>query len=408
MAQGTNLFTSHEARILATNAGSEEQPIYFTGGEPTATSYALKATVNNGDAKYVAYYSNERLIASSKSTYDMRMPAHYYHNLYEDNPTEGTTVYVHYYNTDTTSTNTFANLRVKSSSTFKTFVFGGDGNCSWEGHILANGGYLRSTANGNTVQIGSENGGFCHITNTAAIPFWFNQDITMSQGKHIGQAGSQYRPFQIYLGRYTTAGSNAINSNNPLIEFSNSDRSQYGQLVYSDYDSVRSPDGLTWVGNQANSWFQAPRVFGAVWNDYAEYRETKEKIQPGRCVVETGKGDLVLSTQRLQPGCEIVSDTFGFAIGETDKCKTPTACAGRVLAYLYEDNSLAHPGDPVCSGPNGTVSLMTHEEEIEWPSRIIATVSEIPDYEEWEYGSADEFGNKEKLKVDGRIWIRVR
>ena len=213
--------------------------------------------------------------------------------------------------------------------------------------------------------------------------------------------------YKLYLGG-TTTGSNAINSANPLIEFADTDRSQYGQLIYTDYDSVRSPDGLTWVGNQANSWFQAPRVFGAVWNDYAEYRETKDDIQPGRCVIETGKGDLVLSTERLQPGCEIVSDTFGFAIGETKICKTPTACAGRVLAYLYENNSLAKPGDPVCSGPNGTVSIMTHEEEKEWPSRIIGTVSEIPDYKEWEYGSADEFGVKNKLKVDGRIWIRIR
>ena len=213
--------------------------------------------------------------------------------------------------------------------------------------------------------------------------------------------------YKLYIGGATTS-SNAINSANPLIEFSNTDRSQYGQLVYTDYDSVRAPDGLTWVGNQANSWFQAPRVFGAVWNDYAEYRETKEDIQPGRCVVETGKGDLILSTERLQGGCEIVSDTFGFAIGETKTCKTPTACTGRVLAYLYEDNNLAKPGEPVCSGPDGTVSLMTHEEEKEWPSRIIGTISEIPNYEEWEYGSADINGNKNKLKVDGRVWIRIR
>jgi hypothetical protein len=38
----------------------------------------------------------------------------------------------------------------------------------------------------------------------------------------------------------------------------------------------------------------------------------------------------------LEKGCEIISDTFGFAIGESDVCKTPTAAAGRVLAYPYE------------------------------------------------------------------------
>lgn len=119
------------ATALTSNAGGTEQPIYFTGGKPAATSYALKATVNNGNSPYVAYYSGDREISSAKSTNSMIMPSHYYHNLYSDNPTTGTTVYVHYYNGGTTSTNTTANLRVKSGSSFKVLSFSGDGNCSW-------------------------------------------------------------------------------------------------------------------------------------------------------------------------------------------------------------------------------------------------------------------------------------
>lgn len=145
-------------------------------------------------------------------------------------------------------------------------------------------------------------------------------------------------------------------------------------------------------------------IYGAVWNDYAEYRETKEEIEPGRCVRESGKGDLVLTNARMQEGCEIVSDTFGFAIGESEKCKTPTAATGRVLAYLYEDRELAKPGRPVCSGPDGTVSLMTNEEAKEYPWCIIGTVSEIPDYEIWHAGS----NGDQEIKVNGRIWIRIR
>jgi len=146
-----------------------------------------------------------------------------------------------------------------------------------------------------------------------------------------------------------------------------------------------------------------------VWNDYAEYRETKEKIEPGRCVREVGDDTLIITTERLQKGCEIVSDTFGFAIGESETAKTPTAASGRVLAYLYEDREIArqHIGDPVCSGPNGTVSIMTEEEEMRYPSRIIGTISAVPDYEIWHAGSQD--GNeKEEIKVNGRIWIRIR
>ena len=148
------------------------------------------------------------------------------------------------------------------------------------------------------------------------------------------------------------------------------------------------------------------RGYGAVWNDYAEFRETKEDIEPGRCIRELGDDTLELTTERLMRGCEIVSDTFGFAIGQTEKAKTPTATSGRVLAYLYEDREEAKQkiGWPVCSGPNGTVSIMTEEEEERYPSRIIGTISAVPDYKIWHGG--DE--GKQDIQVNGRIWIRVR
>jgi len=142
-------------------------------------------------------------------------------------------------------------------------------------------------------------------------------------------------------------------------------------------------------------------LYGAAWNDYAEYRRTNVPIQPGRCVREVGDDTLVLTTKRLERGCEIVSDTFGFAIGETEECKTPIATTGRVLVYIYEGRAAAaaHIGWPVCSGPNGTVSIMTEEEEEKYPSCIIGTISAIPDYETWGTGN---------VKVNGRVWIRIR
>jgi len=45
----------------------------------------------------------------------------------------------------------------------------------------------------------------------------------------------------------------------------------------------------------------------------------------------------VLSNSRLQRGAEIISDTYGFAIGQTKEYNTPIASSGRVLAYPYED-----------------------------------------------------------------------
>lgn len=162
----------------------------------------------------------------------------------------------------------------------------------------------------------------------------------------------------------------------------------------SSYPGFKAGDG-----GAINGVIRAGQVYGAVWNDYAEYRQTKECIQPGYCVIETGKGDLIKSSERLQPGANIVSDTFGFAIGETEQTKTPLAVSGRVLAYPYEDRDSYQAGDPVCSGPNGTISKMTREEVREYPDRIIGTVSEIPDYEIWGTGN---------VKVNNRIWIKVK
>ena len=277
------------------------------------------------------------------------------------------------------------------------------GDNTWSDTI--SGGTLKITANSNTVTIGSANASFCHFSNSANIPFYFNNSIDMAQGKTIGQAGSQYRPYQIYLGRNTTADSSALNAATPLIEFSNSDRSQYCQMQYTDYNSQGGSDSIHFVSNQTDFRVYAPKVFGAVWNDYAEYRQSDE-LEPGRCIIENGDGTLSRSTERLQRGCEIVSDTYGFAIGQTDICQTPTAASGRVLAYLLEDNDYAksYIGWPVCSGPNGTVSIMTEEEEEKYPSRIIGTISEIPNYEIWEAGQ----DGKVKIEVNGRIWIRVR
>lgn len=141
------------------------------------------------------------------------------------------------------------------------------------------------------------------------------------------------------------------------------------------------------------------KVYGAVWNDYAEYREGTEEFEAGRVVCENGDDTLSLATERLQPGANIVSDTFGFAIGETDAAKTPLAVSGRVLAYTYEDRETYKPGDAVCAAPNGTVSKMTREEIREYPERIIGTVSAIPSYEVW---------GENNIPVNGRIWIKVK
>lgn len=140
------------------------------------------------------------------------------------------------------------------------------------------------------------------------------------------------------------------------------------------------------------------KVYGAVWNDYAEYR-ISDCLEAGRVVCENGDDTLSISNKRLQPGANIISDTFGFAIGETEDAKCPIAVSGRVLAYTYEPRDEFKPGKAVCAGPNGTVSRMTRKEIKEYPERIIGTVSAIPSYEYW---------GENNVPVNGRIWIKVK
>lgn len=162
------------------------------------------------------------------------------------------------------------------------------------------------------------------------------------------------------------------------------------------YDYTKSKWLIYTNGTKASTSYA---LYGAVWNDYAEFREG-DTIDAGRCVVEVGDDTLITSTERMMPGANITSDTFGFAIGETEQAKTPIAVSGRVLAYPYESREefKKNVGRPVCSGPNGTVSIMTDEEYRSKGYCAIGTISAVPDYEEWGTG---------KVKVNGRVWIKV-
>ena len=177
-----------------------------------------------------------------------------------------------------------------------------------------------------------------------------------------------------------------------------------------------SSAGNNWHGHYSyvengNGYWHFQRAYGAVWNDYAEFRKA-DASEPGRVVQDTKGGKMKLVDERLAPGCKVVSDTYGFAIGETQEAKTPIAVCGRVLVYPYKNKDEYEIGAAVCSAPNGTVDIMTREEIMMYPERIIGTVSEIPDYEIWKQTSPDAVGDgkpKEyNIKVNGRIWIYVR
>ena len=168
-------------------------------------------------------------------------------------------------------------------------------------------------------------------------------------------------------------------------------------------------------GNGALADIKGAKVYNAVWNDFAEYRES-DITEPGRVLISNGKGQMILCNKRLVAGAKVISDTFGCSVGQSDKAKTPLGVAGRVLVYTYQNRNNFKVGDAVCAAPNGTVDIMTREEIINYPDRIIGIVDEIPEYEIWDSvltnknEATGEIGgqNHTSIPVNGRIWIYVR
>ena len=249
-------------------------------------------------------------------------------------------------------------------------------------------------------------------------------------GSHLTGIGSRSNSDEIYFGAVDTSDYKWIDDYQQKWTFNGSVNAANGftsddscylilqglneinlKTSYTDNSNIwlnyRTPSGgvtkdTLIFGNGTNGGLgtiKASAVWGAVWNDYAEFREG-DTIESGKCVIEVGNDTLITSTERMTPGANITSDTFGFAIGETEQAKTPIAVSGRVLAYPYESREefKKNIGRPVCSGPNGTVSIMTDEEYRDKGYCAIGTISAVPDYEEWGTG---------KVKVNGRVWIKV-
>jgi hypothetical protein len=128
-------------------------------------------------------------------------------------------------------------------------------------------------------------------------------------------------------------------------------------------------------------------MHGAAWNDYAENRHFKgtEDIDEiaGHVVCEDGKGNLVLSTERLQPCSYVVSDTYGMTIGEGN---VHVAVAGKALVCVDDHVDL---GDCITAGENGIGAKMSRPEIINYPDRILGVVVEVPENNE------------------GKVWVKI-
>lgn len=425
-----NAATATVASKLSTNAGSSTRPIYFSGGVPVQCSDTLEVNISGNAAK--ATYTTQLLGVQNDSSntpysvaednliravWNVKGDSRWYlkagnYNCrvnYADNAVDADTV-DGYHAADLFSGGYKTTVDLSSLDNSLYYPVTGSSLPANGYHKIKVSVHLNS---GTKPSWATHNSGFttnvelyttaCEWGTTQGETIILNDSYSFTNcGQVVGftqngnnsvpvlwlRGGGQYFVECDYNASWTVRTS--------LYYTYGSASDTYKQTVepQSSYPGFKAGNG-----GAINGTIRAGQVYGAVWNDYAEYRQTKKHIQPGYCVIETGKGDLIKSSERLQPGANIVSDTFGFAIGETEQTKTPLAVSGRVLAYPYEDRDSYQAGDPVCSGPNGTISKMTREEVREYPDRIIGTVSEIPNYEVWGTGN---------VKVDNRIWIKVK
>lgn len=395
-----NAATATTASKLNRNAGSATKPIYFSGGVPVQCNDTLGVNISGNAATATVASSANKLNTSAGGGTN---PIYFANGIpVRSTASVGSANQPVYLNNGVITACAGSQSGTEKQQSFQ--ITGSNGTAHWYylGHLISNGdsseviidiysgnGY-NGTGNQNThISIFVKDG--WQSTRAAANSFGISylvdhSDVNATTIKVKGMASADntidlyvYLPWGYSDGYYSIKGC-------------------YSTWTHKGTRSTTEPTSGE-VQNCVFGAFRAGQVYGAVWNDYAEYRQTKNNVQPGYCVIETGKGDLIKSSERLQPGANIVSDTFGFAIGETEQTKTPLAVSGRVLAYPYEDRNSYQAGDPVCSGPNGTISKMTREEVREYPERIIGTVSEIPDYEVWGTGN---------VKVNNRIWIKVK
>lgn len=358
--------------------GASTAPIYWNGGVPTAVS----------DISLIATDTSSKRVEVGNTNGKVELLASTNRGVY-DSTNSKWIVY-----TNTAATNTYIPLWASKGSATKGVYFNSSGEpvamtyslsatvnsgTQWGVAYYSGANAISGTAAGTSGQV-LQSGG-------SAAPSWITATSSNTASTIVKRDASGNFSANTITANLSGTATNATN-------------------IYSSKSTNKAYVLGTTTASSANHatvynesvYTSGSVLYGAAWNDYAEYRMAVENYEAGTVVIETKNG-LTKSAKRLQAGAAVISDTFGFVIGETENAKTPIAVSGRVLVYTDRSIQNFKPGDPVCTGKNGTVSKMNRLECILFPDRILGIVSEIPEYEYW---------GAENIKVNNRIWIKVK
>jgi hypothetical protein len=143
-------------------------------------------------------------------------------------------------------------------------------------------------------------------------------------------------------------------------------------------------------------------ITGAVWNDFADFIEVESGVPVvfGKVYIRNKSGKHSISTNYCEKGIVgIASDTYGIAVGEKQvPNQIPMAVAGFALAYV---DKVYDSGTALTSGKKGNLTKMSLIDKILHPERLIATF-----YKKEAKESIT--ASQRTIKVDNRVWVRVR
>ena len=159
------------------------------------------------------------------------------------------------------------------------------------------------------------------------------------------------------------------------------------------------------IASQGGIWaaggIRGNKVYNAVWNDLADCIPVDDDCEliPGYCYCFDGE-KYYKSSKYLDDGIiGIHSDTYGMHMGYKDNCKQmDVAVAGFVLAYVDKEYPV---GTPLTCTESGYLTRIEKSDKMEYPEKIVATYWKNESSEYWG-------GEKDKIKVNGRKWVKIK
>ena len=173
----------------------------------------------------------------------------------------------------------------------------------------------------------------------------------------------------------------------------------------TDVTSASSTASGAIIASNGGIWaaggIRGNKVYNAVWNDLADCIPVDDECEltPGYCYCFDGE-KYYKSSKYLDDGIiGIHSDTYGMHTGYKDNCKQmDVAVAGFVLAYVDKEYPV---GTPLTCTENGYLTKIEKSDKMEYPEKIVATYWKNESSEYWG-------GEKDRIKVNGRKWVKVK